>query len=55
MPLLKFNSLIGEITVFITEFKNVSELSLRISLDNGDYAKHCPDGGMYLFINLTDF
>lgn len=39
----------------LTELNNISELSLRISLDKGEYAKHRPDGGMYLFINLTDF
>lgn len=46
MPLLKWSSLTGERIVFISEPNNVSGLSLRIGLDEGEHAKHCPDGGI---------
>lgn len=55
MPLLQFSTLTGEIPVFITKPKNVSGLFLRIGLDKKEQATHCHDGGMYPFLNLTEF
>lgn len=51
MPLLKFSSLsLGKYLWAYHHFWT----SLKIGLGK-QHAMHCPDGGMYSFINLTDF